>query len=88
MLSPNSGTISELSLLDHYSRGDNLTPSYRCYPSLSIRFTKPVQENSSFDQFLTKCYLRAEDLSPNYPSQITIAEVILLLAVVPDVLFY
>ena len=32
MLSPSSGAISELSLLDHYCRDDTQTPSYRCYP--------------------------------------------------------
>ena len=59
--------ISELSLLDHYCKDDNLTPSYRCYHVLFIWFSKPVQENSCFEHFLTECYLWAEELSPSYP---------------------
>ena len=57
----------ELSLLYHYCRGDTLTPSYRCYPILWALFSEPVEKSSCFDQVLTKCYLRAEELSLSYP---------------------
>ena len=130
VLSPSWIAISVLSLLYHHRRGDSLTPSYPCYPSLLIWFWEPVkesscfdnfwlsaitvlrsylraifvrsllqrwfsnselslypvlliwfwesiQESSCFDQFLTKYYLRAEELSPSYPCYITISEVIL-----------
>ena len=77
VLSPSGRAISELSLLYHYGKDDSLAPSYPCYPILLIWFWEPVKENSCFHQFLTKCYLQAEELSPSYLCQITIAEVIL-----------
>ena len=71
-----------LSLLDHYQRGDILIPSYRYYSILLVWFNKPAGENLCFDQFLTSCYFRAEELSPSYPCKITIAEVILYLGAI------
>ena len=88
VLSPSWEGISELSLLDHYCRGDILTPSCPWYPILFIWFSKTVPEKSCLDQFLTECYLRSEELSPSYPCYITMAEVIFLLRIVPDILFY
>ena len=65
VLSPSGGAISELSLLDHYCRGDTLTPSFRGYPILLIWFSEAVLKIRVLGDFLLsaiselRSYLRA-----------------------------